>query len=83
MLELQLQLFEEGAGPHYGRNLGLRIAALHRRLDEAEKQLRRHASRVAQDSQLSLKELRMRLAALDRRYDGPERRNPLAPGSTG
>lgn len=76
LVEVQLQLFHEGAGPHYGRNLGMRIAALHRRLDDLERQLRVCASALGQDGQASLEELRQRLTAMDRQYDGPERRDP-------
>lgn len=76
LLEVQLQLFREGVGPHYGRNLGVRIAALHRRLDDLEHELRLRASALGEDGQASLRELRTRLAARDRQYGGPERRNP-------
>lgn len=74
LVEVQLQLFHEGAGPHYGRNLGMRIAALHRRLDDLDRSLRLRASTLGEDEHDSLKELRRRLAVIDRQYKGPERR---------
>lgn len=77
LVDVQLQLFQEGAGPHYGRDLGVRIAALHRRLDDLEQQLRLRARALGQDDKPSLTELRTRLGILEHRYDGRERRTSL------
>ncbi|MFI5266610.1 MAG: hypothetical protein ACHQ7M_04450, partial [Chloroflexota bacterium] len=55
--EIQLALLQEQAGPHYVRNLGLRRAALHRRLDTLEANLRRRARELGEDSSLAMSEL--------------------------
>lgn len=70
LLEAQLQVLREDAGPHLIRNIGLRIAALHGRLDQAEHRLRLHTSDV-NDSQLSRPQQRrsqaLRLASVPAR----------------
>ncbi len=66
--EVQLIVLNEQAGVHHVRNIGLRLAALHRRLDTLEAELRRHAKVLGEDPTMSVSELRQRLAArADRR----------------
>ena len=79
-MEVQLQVFAKTAGPHKNRDAGVRIAAVHRRLDDLESSLRRRAQALGQDSTVRISELQRRLARyIERRrgagvYDGPERR---------
>lgn len=75
-LEVQVQMLRD-PGPHLTRDRGLRVAALHQRLDELERRLRSYARERGDDEGASLGELRRRLAkvaAHDPRYSGPERR---------
>jgi hypothetical protein len=77
LLEAQLQIFQEASGPHHVRDVVMRITTLHRRLDEIESQLRLRARKFGEGDQATMRDLRRRLAALDRVYLGPERRKHL------
>jgi hypothetical protein len=81
LFEVQLQIMHEEAGPHIMRNLGVRIAAAHRRMDEIEQELRRRAFQLGLVDAASgplnprkLTQLRDRRHGEDPRYQGPERR---------
>lgn len=76
-LEVQLAVIEESKGPHLIRNVGIRRAALHERLDELEHELRWRARHIPNARDSTSRELRRRLEELsqhDPDYRGPERR---------
>jgi hypothetical protein len=68
---VQLHLFEREGGAHHTSDLGIRIARLHRRLDDLEAHLRARAKARDVDPTLPmsqlLRELRISLA---RHFDG-------------
>lgn len=77
LTEIQLQIIQQSNGPHLIRNVGIRVAALHRRLGELEQRLR--ARDTVDAGRRGLRDLRQRMAELaehDPKYDGPERRRP-------
>jgi len=78
LLEAQLQVLREDAGPHLIRNIGLRIAALHGRLDQAEHRLRLHARDLNEADQAAISHIRTRLTALQARRQkiAPDRPDP-------
>jgi len=63
LLEVQLQIMSETGGPHRIRNQGVRLSALHQRLDTLERRLRRRARMLGENDRGTLTELRQRLAA--------------------
>ncbi len=69
LLDVQLHIIQQAAGPHRLKGVGQRIAALHRRLDALEHQLRLRALQVEENpSGLTSFELRRRLGNMvDRR----------------
>jgi hypothetical protein len=69
LLEVQLQIVQQEAGPHRLNGAGQRIVALHRRLDCLEHQLRIRALQVDENlSRLTIFQLRRRLGNVaDRR----------------
>lgn len=76
-LEVQLAVIEQSKGPHLLRNVGLRVAALHERLNELEHELRRRARHIPDARESTSRDLRRRLEELtqhDPHYRGPERR---------
>jgi hypothetical protein len=76
-MEIRVQVLHESAHSHKSRTFGLRLAALHRRLDAIERQLRTRARWLGTDDSGSVSELRRRLAELMKQappYEGVERR---------
>ena len=75
-LQLQLHVVRDSGPPHHLRDVGVRIAALHQRLDVLERQLRQRAQSEGQDSKAALSEVLRRLSAPDSAASshGPERR---------
>jgi len=76
-LEAQVQVLSESAAAHHRRDVGLRLAALHRQLDELERRIRNRSISLGQFDRVDVRELRQRLASLAYRhpdYRGPERR---------
>jgi PAS domain-containing protein len=66
--EVQLIVLQEQAGVHHTRNVALRLASLHRRMDAIEDDLRKRAKTLGQDSTLGVAELCQRLTSqTDRR----------------
>lgn len=83
-LEVQLDALQREGGSHHLRDVGLRIAEAHRRLDGLERELRACAAELGEDAGLPLHELRDLLWTYgDRRgrivarppYRGAERRH--------
>jgi len=64
LAEAQLQVLQEGAGPHHLRNVQQRIVAVHRRLDRIENSLRKRAEQRGIDRTLPISELCSRLKVL-------------------
>jgi len=88
LLEAQLQVLREDAGPHLIRDIGLRLAALHGRLNQTEHRLRVHARDLNEDDQAAISHIRTRLTALqDRRQkialDRPGQERRQAPRRRG
>lgn len=75
-LQVQLHMVRDAGPAHHVRNVGVRIAALHQRLDVLERQLRLRARSEGDDPKAAISEVVRRLSAPDRqrRYRGPERR---------
>ena len=69
-MEAQIQVLHETSKAHRTRNMQVRLAELHGRLDAVERQLRLRAH----DRTASIKELRRKLVALEQSYAGPKRR---------
>lgn len=66
-------VLEEQGGAHHLRHVGLRLAAIHRRMDALEAKLRQRARELGEDSTLSMSELSRRLdARTDRRQAHPD-----------
>jgi hypothetical protein len=82
LLDVQLQIVQQTAGPHRLKGVAQRIAALHRRLDALERRLRLRARDLGFDNNLPMSVLRKQLTQVDPydRYKGPERRTPLFAG---
>lgn len=80
-LLVQLVMLHQSGGPHLIRERAQRLGALHRKLDQVERELRIHGEKLGVGEGLTLGALRRRLAQLtDRRSDarphaGPERRH--------
>jgi len=77
LLDVQLQIIAHEAGAHHVRNVGQRIAELHRRLDNLECDLRLRAQHVSSDPGLPVSELRR---GLGRMTDRRELQLDSAPG---
>jgi hypothetical protein len=75
-LEVQLHMIRESGPAHHIREVGVRLAALHQRLDVLERQLRQRAQFEGEDAKAAISEVARRLSSPDRarRYRGPERR---------
>jgi hypothetical protein len=74
-LLVQLITFHQGTGPHLIRDQRARLSALHRRLDRLERDLRRRAEELGEDSHGTLEDIRRSLGDVAKRdYGGPERR---------
>ena len=88
MLEVLTLTLRAESGPHLVRNVGLRVANLHQRMDALERQVRARAREFGEEDEATFTALRRRLAALERdpRYRGPERRHvrsaPCEPADT-
>jgi hypothetical protein len=63
-LLVQIVLLHQEHGPHLIRGRAQRLANLHRKLDEIEKELRERAAVLGLDTSVTLGELRRRLARL-------------------
>jgi hypothetical protein len=80
-LEIQRLAVKESNGPHLSVDIAAHLAALDRRMDALEVQLRARAKAIGESAELSLSQLHSKLAEIGRRdpaYVGPERRRPAS-----
>ncbi|HLQ33191.1 MAG TPA: hypothetical protein VK457_10925 [Chloroflexota bacterium] len=82
LLDVQLQIIQQAAGPHRLKGVAQRIAALHRRLDALERRLRLRTRHLGFDNNLHMSVLRKQLTQVELgdRFRDPERRTPLFAG---
>ena len=75
-LQVQLHMVRDSGPAHHVRDVGVRLAALHQRLDVLERQLRQRARSEGEDAEAAISDVVRRLSAPDRRrrYRGVERR---------
>ena len=69
-MHVQLRVLQETGPSHRSLNVQMRIAELHRRLDEVEQRLRFWASQVAKDDGLSISQSPSQLAGAAERTPG-------------
>jgi hypothetical protein len=74
--EVQLGVLLRTGRAHHTRNLSLRLASLHHRIDDLERLIRLRSLEFAEDASLPIHQLRKRLMRLDRRHSMREQGRP-------